>query len=95
MADLETMLQLLSLKFGPTRLDADLYQSFVTRMQDAARNAMARPEAVFSDTLQTTLFNAHPRLQLTPRPENFSQLNLERMRSIYQERFASARACIL
>ncbi len=91
MADLETMLQLLSLKFGPTRLDADLYQSFVTRVQDAARNAMARPESVFSDALQTTLFNAHPRLQLTPRPENFSQLNVERMRSIYQERFASAK----
>ena len=32
-----------------------------------------------------------PRLQLTPRPENFSQLNLERMRSIYGERFASAK----
>jgi len=93
-ADLETMLQLLSLKFGPTRLDADLYQSLVSRMQDAAKNAMARPEAVFSDTLQTTLFNAHPRLQLTPRPENFSQLNLERMRSIYQERFASAKGMV-
>ncbi len=93
-ADLETMLQLLSLKFGPTRLDADLYQSFVTRMQDAAKNAMARPESVFSDTLQTTVFNAHPRLQLTPRPENFAQLNMERMRSIYQERFASAKGMV-
>ena len=93
-ADLETMLQLLSLKFGPTRRDADLYQSLVTRMQDAAKNAMARPEAVFSDALQTTLFNAHPRLQLTPRPENFGQLNLERMRSIYQERFSSAKGLV-
>ena len=90
-ADLETMLQLISLKFAPPRKDADLYQSFVSRMQDAARNAMARPESVFFDAVQTTLFNNHPRLQLTPRPENFSQLDMERMRSIYQERFASAK----
>ena len=90
-ADLETTLQLLSLKFAPPRKDADLYLSFVSRMQDAARNAMARPESVFFDAVQTTLFNHHPRLQLTPRPENFSQLDMERMRSIYQERFSSAR----
>ncbi len=90
-ADLETALQLVSLKFAPPRRDADLYQSFVSRMQDAAKNAMARPESVFSDAVQTTLFNNHPRLQLTPRPENFAQLDMERMRSIYQERFSSAK----
>ena len=94
MADLEAMLQLLTLKFGPPRLDADLYQSFVSRMQDAAKNALARPESIFSDALQTTLFKNHPRLQLTPRPENFSQLNLERMRSIYQDRFGSAKGMV-
>jgi zinc protease len=46
---------------------------------------------VFYDAVQTTLFNAHPRVWLTPRPANFDQLNLERMRSIYQDRFASAK----
>ena len=90
-ADLETMLQLLSLKFGPVRRDADLYQSFVTRSQDNAKNAIARPESVFFDAAQTTLFNAHPRLQLTPRPANFDQLSLERVLAIYQDRFASAK----
>lgn len=89
-ADLETMLQLVSLKFGPARLDAGLYQSFVTRSQDAAKNAIARPESVFSDAVQTTLFNAHPRVWLTPRPENFDHVKLERIRSIYHDRFASA-----
>ena len=89
--DLETMLQLLTLRFAPPRRDADLYQSFLTRSQDAAKNAIARPESVFSDAVQTTLYNGHPRVWLTPRPSNFDQLNLERMRSIYQERFASAK----
>ncbi|MDO8287283.1 MAG: insulinase family protein [Rhodoferax sp.] len=90
-ADLETMLQLLTLKFGPPRKDADLYQSFVTRSQDNARNAIARPESVFLDATQTTLFNDHPRLQLTPRPANFDQLNLERILAIYRDRFVSAK----
>jgi zinc protease len=90
-ADLETMLQLLTLKFGSPRLDPALFQSFVSRSQDAARNATARPESVFSDAMQTTLFNNHPRVWLTPRPVNFDQLSVERIRAIYQERFASAK----
>ncbi len=90
-ADLETMLQLLSLKFASTRLDTALFQSFVNRSQDSARNATARPESVFADATETTLFNAHPRLWLTPRPANFDQLSAERMRAIYQDRFSSAK----
>jgi zinc protease len=90
-ADLETMLQLLTLKFGSPRLDPALFQSFVSRSQDAARHATARPESVFSDAMQTTLYNAHPRVWLTPRPSNFDQLSMERTRSIYQERFSSAK----
>lgn len=89
--DLESMLQLLSLRFGPTRLDTDLYQSFVSRSQDSARHAMAHPESIFSNAIQTTLFNGHPRVRLIPTPADLEQINLERMRSIYQERFASAR----
>jgi zinc protease len=90
-ADLETMLQLLTLKFGSPRLDPALFQSFVTRAKDAARSATARPESVFSDALQTTLYGGHPRVRLTPRPANFDQISLERVLFIYRERFASAK----
>ncbi|HPW28248.1 MAG TPA: insulinase family protein [Rhodoferax sp.] len=90
-ADLETMLQLLTLKFGNPRVDPALFQSYVSRAQDAARNATARPESVFSDALQTTLYGSHPRTWLTPRPAHFDQLSLERVRAIYQQRFASAK----
>jgi zinc protease len=90
-ADLETLLQLIHLKFGPGRRDADLFQSLVSRSQDAVKNATAQPESVFADAQQTTLFGAHPRLWLTPRPEHFTQLNLDRILSIYKERFSSAR----
>jgi zinc protease len=90
-SDLETLLQLLSLKFDSPRQDPALFQSFVSRSQDAARNAIARPESVFMDAVQTTLYNAHPRVWLTPRPSHFDQLSVERVRSIYRERFSSAK----
>ena len=90
-ADLETFFQLLHLKFGATRRDEDLFKSFVTRSQDAARNAMAQPDAIFSDAVQTTLYGGHPRVFLTPRPENFEQLSLPRMQSLHEQRFASAK----
>jgi len=90
-SDLETMLQLLHLKFAAPRRDADLFKSFVTRSQDFAKNAVARPESVFSDATHTALFGKHPRLWLTPRPADFEQIALDRVSSIYQERFASAR----
>ncbi len=90
-ADLETMLQLLTLKFGPVRRDAELYQSFVDRSQDAAKHAIAKPESVFFDAVTTTLFNGHPRVFLTARPEDFDQIKLDRVSAIYQQRFASAK----
>ena len=90
-ADLESMLQLVHLKFGNVRRDDDLFQSFVSRARDASKNALVRPDAIFRDATQTTLYNAHPRLFLTPRPENFDGLQLDRVQTIYQERFASAK----
>ncbi len=90
-ADLETFFQLLHLKFGPTRRDEDLFKSFVSRSQDAAKNAMAQPDAIFSDALQTTLYGGHPRVFLTPRPEDFGQLDLKRMQGFYEQRFSSAK----
>lgn len=90
-ADLETMLQLVHLKFAAPRRDEDLFKSVVTRSQDFAKNAIARPESVFSDAVQSTLFNGHPRVWLTPRPSDFEQLGMDRLRGIYQERFNSAK----
>ena len=90
-ADLETLLQLVHLKFGSVRRDADLFQSFVSRSRDATKNARVRPESIFQDATQTTLYSAHPRVFLTPRPENFESLQLDRIQAIYQERFASAK----
>lgn len=89
--ELETMLQLAHLKFARPRADTALHQSFVTRMQDAARNTQAVPETVFSDAVKNTVYQSHPRLHLSARPEDFDQLKLERMMEIYTDRFGSAK----
>ena len=90
-ADLETFFQLLHLKFGPVRRDDDLFKSFVSRAEDAARNALAQPDAAFNDALKKTLYANNPRVLLTPRPEDFAQLSLARIEALYEQRFSSAK----
>ena len=90
-ADVETMLQLLHLRFGKQRRDADLYQSFISRSQDASKNALSNPQVQFGNALRATLFSNHPRVALTPRPEDFAKVDLNRVSDILDERFSSAK----
>lgn len=90
-ADLETMLQLVALKFSEPRHDAQLFTSFQTRSQDAVKNNRERPEVVFGDAVQLTVFNNHPRARRSARAEDFEQLTLARTSEIYRERFSSAK----
>ncbi|HEU4775440.1 MAG TPA: insulinase family protein [Telluria sp.] len=89
--EIESMLQLLYLRFTTNRRDPEQFQTFVARQLEAARNAMSQPEAVFQDTQIGTLYQDHPRVQRVARPEDFSSLDLDRSLAIYKERFSSAK----
>ena len=89
-SDVETMLQLVYLKFAAVRRDPVLFASLIGKQVASARNAMLQPDAVFEDTLAATLYNNHPRVPRVPRPEHFASIDLDRAIAIYQERFASA-----
>jgi zinc protease len=89
--DIETLLQLMHLQFTSVRRDEDLYKSFIGNQVEAARNAMAQPEAVFRDTILGTLYNNHPRVARMPRPEDFAKVSLDGSLAIYRQRFSSAR----
>jgi len=89
--EIEAMLQLLYLRFTTVRRDPELFQSFVARQVEAARNTMSQPEAVFQDTQLATLYQNHPRVARVARPEDFSAIDLDRALGIYRERFSSAR----
>lgn len=90
-ADVESLFQSIYLRFAPPRQDADLFTAFISRMEDLSKNSLARPESVFSNALSTTLYNDHPRLTLTPKPEDFSHVDIERTAAIYIDRLTSAK----
>lgn len=89
--DIETMLQLLWLRFDTVRRDDDLFKSFIGKQVEAARNRLAQPGARFGDTVLSALYNNHPRAPRPLRPEEFGQISLERSMAIYRERFSSAK----
>ena len=89
--DIETMLQLLWLRFDTVRRDDDLFKSFIGKQVDAARNRLSQPGARFGDTVVSALYNNHPRAPRPLRPEEFGQISLERSMAIYRERFSSAK----
>jgi len=90
-ADVEAMLQLVYLYMHQVRRDPALFQSFVSKQQDLARNTLLQPDAVFYDTIQHTMFGDSPRIDGVPRPGDFGKVDLDRALDIFRERFGSAR----
>ncbi|MEG1329321.1 MAG: insulinase family protein, partial [Janthinobacterium sp.] len=90
-ADVEAMLQLVTLYFHDVRKDAGLYQSFIGKQQDLAKNSMAQPEAVFYDAIQHAMYGDNPRVDGVPRVADFDKVGLDRSLDIFRQRFSSAR----
>jgi zinc protease len=90
-SDVETMLQMVWLRFGGVRRDENLYKSFIGKQMEFARNRLSQPAAVFGDTVQAALYNNHPRAPRALKPEEYSQLSLDRSIDIYRQRFSSAK----
>ncbi len=90
-ADIESLFQLIYLRLAKPRIDPVLYNAFIQRMQDVSKNALAKPELVFSDAVTSTLYNNNPRVPLAARPEDFAHVSMERTTAIYSERFTSAK----
>lgn len=93
LADLESLFQLLYLRMSEApRKDEALFKAYVSKSQDMAKDALSRPETIFFEALQSTLYHNHPRMMThVARPEDFSRIDLERALTIYRERFGSAR----
>lgn len=87
--DLETLMQLIHLRFTAPRSDTAAYSSIMTRMRGMLANRDASPEAAFSDTFTLTLWQRHPRA----RPQDLALLDdIDQGTAfrIYRERFADA-----
>lgn len=89
--DIESMLQLMYLRMTTLRRDDALFKAFVGRAQDGAKNAMARPESVFEDTVIGTLYSDNPRLLRMAKPDDFAQINPDHSDAFFRQRFGSAK----
>jgi zinc protease len=90
-SDVETMLQMVWLKFAGVRRDEDLYKSYIGKQLELARNRLAQPGALFGDTVVATLYGNNPRAPRALRPEDIPRIDLDRAIAIYRERFSSAK----
>jgi zinc protease len=88
--DVETMMQLTHLYFTQPRVDAELFQSFITKQTGMVKNMMANPQFVFLDTLQSTLYAKHERGPRAPNAAMYEKIDLNRAVEIYRERFGNA-----
>jgi len=89
--DVETMLQMVWLKFAGVRRDEDLYKSFIGKQMELARNRLSQPGALFGDTVLATLYNNNPRAPRALRPDDIPRIDLDRAIDIYRQRFSSAK----
>lgn len=87
--DVETMLQLVYLRFTTMRQDTALFNSWKERKYTAMRNRNLNPMSALSDTISLTMFGNHPRRPL-PKLENLDKIDYSKACQLFSQRFANA-----
>jgi len=87
--DVETMFQLIYLRFTQPRADAEAFQATTGQLTAALANRQAQPDAVFEDALNAAVTQNH--LRARPMSADLvQQMNLDKSLKFYKERFADA-----
>jgi zinc protease len=87
--DLETMFQLLHLRFTQPRADPTAFAALAGQARALLANQLASPDVVFANTLQSLLSRNNPRRQ-PETPATVDQWNLAKSMAFYKARFADA-----
>jgi zinc protease len=87
--DLETMFQLLFLRFTQPRADATVFAAMAAQARELLGSRVASPTFVFNQTIEDALNGNNPRRQ-PETPATVDQWNLERSMAFYKARFADA-----
>ena len=85
--DMETLFQLITLYATEPRLDLVFFERYQSALRSLAETSSAQPDALFSDTVNTVLSQAH----LRRRPltlELLDEFSSERAEAVYRDRFA-------
>ena len=88
-SDLETMLQLVYLFFTAPREDGEAFESYCERTKAGLENRLAKPEAVYGDTIREVMSQNHVRRRPWT-PETVDAMDLEGSLAFYRDRFANA-----
>ncbi|MGP1462099.1 MAG: M16 family metallopeptidase [Tannerella sp.] len=87
--DLETMMQLLYLRFTAIRKDETAYKSIVGRLKGILPMLTSNPDFVFGDSLTSTIYMNDPRVSI-PTVEEIESCNYDNLLELYRARFANA-----
>ncbi len=87
--DMETMFQLLYLRFEKPRFDANVHQVMIDRNRILLQQAQGNPETIMSDSLKLISSNYNPRVQLL-KADNIDQITLDKIETVYRDRIADA-----
>jgi zinc protease len=87
--ELETMFQLIYLRFTQPRADPTAFAAMASQARGLLANQMASPEVVFNQAIDATLSGNSPRRQ-PETPATVDQWNLAKSLAFYKARFADA-----
>src|SRR4029077_3106930 len=87
--DLETMFQLMYLRFTQPRADPAAFAAVAAQAKNLLANQQASPDVVFEQTIDATLSGNNPRRR-PETPTSVDQWNLEKSLAFYKTRFADA-----
>jgi zinc protease len=87
--DLETMFQMQYLYFTSINKDEKQYQNLLTALDMALKNKSLNPDAVFSDSLATTLYAYNPRYTQID-VKDLKDINYDRILEMAKDRFKNA-----
>ena len=87
--DLETMFQLIYLRFTQPRADPTAFAAMASQARGLLANQMASPDVVFNQAIEAALSRNSPRRQ-PETPATVDQWNLAKALAFYKARFADA-----
>lgn len=87
--DLETLFQIIFLKFTPPRKDNEAYEAYLDKTRNSLKNAEVNPSTAFSDSIISALYGDNPRYKRM-KLEDMDKLDYERMLEMYEESFSDA-----
>ncbi len=87
--DIETMMQLVHMRFTQPNFDKEAYDRNLKRSYEALARKQVTGKSIMKDTLSAILSNGNPRTWEFTK-EYLDAMDYERMKAIYRERFANA-----